>query len=99
MDACDELKMLIYAQCVARGYGGQSYIAGKLGMTRSNLNKFLRDSGRRFHATTLNAAAFMLESKAESHENIPVIQEVKINPYMIELRNIEGEIVPTWRPL
>lgn len=89
------------AMVQAMPHGGKKKAAGMLGLTASGLSKLLNNPERGFDEKTLNAVAWVQNSKAEKYpeDRYPVLSRVTIGPILIEMRQgAGGEEFPTWKP-
>lgn len=89
------LSAAINAIMEGMGRGGLTYMADRLGMTASAMRKRLH--GQAFDEPTMRAVLLIAGSKAGDYENRPLISEATAGPYLIQVRDVDGQQVPTWR--
>lgn len=77
------------------GRGGLTYISDRLGMTPSAMRKRL--SSKPFDEPTMRAVILIAGSKAEDFTEFPLESETVSGGYLIQVRNVNGESIPTWR--
>ena len=77
------------------GRGGLTYMADRLGMTVSATRKRLL--GVAFDEPTMRATLLIAGSKAEDYESWPLGEEKVVGAYLIQVRDVNGDLIPTWR--
>ncbi len=81
------------------GRGALSMVAESIGMEVSPFRKRLQRPGAGLDEATIKAVVFVASSKSENYEEFPVISSETVGHYVIERRDVEGEVVLTWRLL
>jgi hypothetical protein len=90
-----ELLAWLEAMALVRGHGGKKEVAERLGIKSDVLSQlFKRQSG--LDAKTVRLIMWMITSKAEDYAQ-PVLETVRHNGLIFELRDIDGVKDWTWR--
>lgn len=79
------------------GRGTLSLVAGVLGLDVSPCRKRLLRPGAGLDEATIKALIFVAGSKAENYAEWPVTSAETVGRYCVEKRDVEGEVVITWR--
>lgn len=81
------------------GRGALSMVADAIGMEVSPFRKRLLRPGAGLDEATIKAVVFVASSKSENYEEFPVISSETVGRYEIEKRDVEGDVVLTWKLL
>lgn len=85
----------VYALMEGMGRGGLTCVADRLGMSASAMRKrFLKVA---FDEPTMRATLLIGDSKDELFEQFPIDSEKVVGSYLIRVRSVDGEYIPTWR--
>lgn len=91
-----ELISWLEAMALVRGYGGKKEVAERLGIKPDVLSQlFKRHSG--LDPKTVKLIMWMITSKAEDYQHLPVLETTRHNGLIFELREIDGVRDWTWR--
>ena len=93
----ERLKTALYALKEGIGHGGLTFLSGALGMSPSALRKRFESATGGFDEPTMRAVVLIAESKSEKWAGYEVVRATKIGDYVIEIRDVAGELIPTWR--
>jgi hypothetical protein len=93
----ENLRNAVIALYTGFGRGGLSWAANRLGMSPTALRKRLLSPSSGFDAPTMRAILLIQQSKAENYPRAKIVDSCQIGPYIIEIRLVKGEEIPTWR--
>lgn len=81
------------------GRGALSFVADAVGMPVSGFRKRLQRPGAGLDEASLKCLIFVMGSKAENYSEFPVLSAETVGRYCVEKRDVDGDVVLTWRLL
>lgn len=81
------------------GRGALSMVADAVGMDVSPFRKRLQRPGAGLDEVSIKCVLFVASSKAENYDGCPVLSSQTVGRYCVEKRDVDGEVVTTWRLL
>lgn len=96
-DDTEALGIALNALVQGFGRGGLSWLSRKLGFDLSPLRRRLLKTGAGMDPITMRATVLIANQRADQHKTAEVLASREVGPFVIEMRQHNGETFPTWR--